>query len=69
MPLEVQATYENGVLKPDEPLPLGEHERVIIRVKRTASDIRRSAGLIPWKDDSEALEYLLGPENQSWEGP
>jgi predicted DNA-binding antitoxin AbrB/MazE fold protein len=69
MPLEVQATYENGVLKPDEPLPLGERERVQISVKRAVSDIRRSAGLIPWKGDSEALDYLLGPENQSWERP
>ncbi len=69
MSLEVQATYENGVLKLEKPLPLVEHERVTVTVKPVASPIRQSAGLIPWKGDSKALEYLLGPENQPWERP
>jgi predicted DNA-binding antitoxin AbrB/MazE fold protein len=64
MMLEAEATYENGVLKLDKPLPLDEHERVTVSVKPHAGQIRRSAGLIPWKGDAEALDYLLGPENQ-----
>lgn len=31
-PLLVDATYEGGVLKPDQPLPLSEHQRVRISV-------------------------------------
>jgi predicted DNA-binding antitoxin AbrB/MazE fold protein len=31
--LEIEATYEDGVLKPDEPLPLKDHERVIVTVR------------------------------------
>jgi hypothetical protein len=38
MSLTFQATYENGVLRPDQPLPLREHECVQVRF------IRRPAG-------------------------
>ncbi len=69
MSLEVEATYENGVLKLDKPLPLGENERVTVSVKALPIPIRQSAGLIPWKGDTKALEYLVGPENQPWERP
>ena len=33
MPLTVEAVYENGVLKPAEPLPLKEHEKVRVTVE------------------------------------
>jgi len=33
----VNATYQNGVLRPDEPLPLGEREKVRVTVERLAS--------------------------------
>jgi predicted DNA-binding antitoxin AbrB/MazE fold protein len=33
MAITVEAVYENGVLKPVEPLPLREHERVSITVE------------------------------------
>ncbi len=69
MPLEVQATYEDGVLKPDSPLPLDEHERVTVSVKPQTSRIRESAGLLKWTGDPKALEYLLGPENLPWANP
>ena len=65
--LEVQATYENGVLKLDKPLPLGEHARVCVSVTSVDSPIERSAWLIPWTGPFESLDYLLGPENQPWE--
>jgi predicted DNA-binding antitoxin AbrB/MazE fold protein len=69
MSLEAEATYENGVLKLDKPLPLGEHERVTVRITPQVGHIRLSAGLIPWKADVKALEYLLGPDNHPWERP
>ncbi len=28
MTITIEATYENGVLKPSQPLPLNEHEKV-----------------------------------------
>jgi predicted DNA-binding antitoxin AbrB/MazE fold protein len=36
MSLEIEAVYEDGVLKPDKPLPLKEHERVTVSVKPTS---------------------------------
>jgi predicted DNA-binding antitoxin AbrB/MazE fold protein len=33
MTITVEAVYEGGVLKPSEPLPLKEHERVTITVE------------------------------------
>src|SRR5271170_4545419 len=45
MTLTVEAIYENGVLKPAQPLPLQEHEKVRITVEAAVSHVRRSAGL------------------------
>ena len=33
MTLTVEAIYENGVLKPAQPLPLQEHEKVLVTVE------------------------------------
>ena len=38
MSMVVDATYENGVLKPDRPLPLAEHEKVQVTV-HTVSNV------------------------------
>ena len=70
MGLEIEATYENGVLKPDKPLPLDEHARVLVNIKSHTSNagqrgsIRKSAGLIAWQGNPDALAYLLGPDNE-----
>jgi predicted DNA-binding antitoxin AbrB/MazE fold protein len=33
MTIEIEATYENGVLKPDQPLPIKDQERVRVRIE------------------------------------
>jgi len=33
MSLTVEATYENGVLKPSQPLPLKDHEKVVVTIQ------------------------------------
>jgi predicted DNA-binding antitoxin AbrB/MazE fold protein len=38
MTLTVEAVYENGVLKPAQPLPLKEHEKVRITVAASSTD-------------------------------
>jgi predicted DNA-binding antitoxin AbrB/MazE fold protein len=42
MPLQVDAVYENGVLRPLQPLDLKEHEQVIVSVVKTDSAHGRS---------------------------
>ena len=37
MSMEISATYENGVLKLDNPIPLAEHQRVKVTVHEEIS--------------------------------
>jgi predicted DNA-binding antitoxin AbrB/MazE fold protein len=43
MELSIEATYEGGVLKPAEPLPLAEHEKVRVKVQPVAKTLERLA--------------------------
>jgi predicted DNA-binding antitoxin AbrB/MazE fold protein len=58
MSLEIEATYENGVLKPDKPLPLGEHQRVKVTVHQQTSHVQDHAGLIGWTGDPKVLRKI-----------
>lgn len=69
MNLEIEAVYENGVLKLDRPLPLQEQQRVKLTVQVPGGRARLSYGLIGWKGDPKELEYLLGPDNHPWNEP
>ncbi|MBM4073692.1 MAG: DUF104 domain-containing protein [Planctomycetes bacterium] len=63
MTLTVEAIYENGVLKPAQPLPLQEHAKVLITVKSAASRVRQTAGLIGWTGSQEDADFVaLSPE-------
>jgi predicted DNA-binding antitoxin AbrB/MazE fold protein len=42
MPLEVDAVYENGVLRPLQPLDLKEHEHVEVSVVKATAPTRSS---------------------------
>ena len=44
MTLTVEAIYENGVLKPAQPLPLKEHETVRITIEPQLGWTERTAG-------------------------
>ena len=67
MSITIEALYEDGVLKPVEPLPLKEHSKVRITIDDEscwrASRVRATAGLLEWKGDVETIERLaLDPE-------
>ena len=62
MAIVVEATYENGVLKPERPLPLGEHQKVRVIVESEASPIVEAYGVVGWKGDHATLErFALDP--------
>jgi predicted DNA-binding antitoxin AbrB/MazE fold protein len=42
MTKQVEAVYENGVLRPLEPLQLAEHERVTVRITTSVDQPERS---------------------------
>jgi predicted DNA-binding antitoxin AbrB/MazE fold protein len=58
MTITVEATYENGVLKPAEPLPLKEHEKVQVTVRSSVSRVRQTAGLIGWTGSQEDADFV-----------
>jgi predicted DNA-binding antitoxin AbrB/MazE fold protein len=63
MMITVEAVYENGVLKPSEPLPFKEHEKVRVTVKPAVSRVRQTAGLIGWTGSQEDADFVaLSPE-------
>jgi predicted DNA-binding antitoxin AbrB/MazE fold protein len=45
MPLQVDAVYENGVLRPLQPLDLKEHERVLVSVVKAEGSGRSSLAI------------------------
>lgn len=72
-PLVVEATYENGVLKPDQPLPLLERQRVKVSVELAVANpkdgdedlefVRETSGMFGWTGDAETVERVaLDPE-------
>ena len=68
--IEIDATYQNGVLKPDKPLPLPEQQRVRITVREKPSEARRGYGLVEWKGDLKDLDFLIhDAENDPLEKP
>lgn len=77
--LLIQAIYEDGVLKLEQPLPLAEHERVHVSIhpclQQPSAEIgddpvRASYGMLGWKGDAETVERLaLDPEFGVEESP
>ena len=63
MTLTVEAVYEDGVLKPAEPLPLQDHAKVRVTIHTEASPLTRAAGVMGWAGDAETFERIaLDPE-------
>ena len=63
MAIVVEATYEDGVLKPAQPLPLGEHEKVRVTIEPEVSPVERTYGLLRWTGDPETVRRVaLDPE-------
>ncbi len=58
MTLTVEAIYQNGVLKPLQPLPLKDQERVEITVRSGSNWVSETAGMIKWTGDDETLRRL-----------
>ncbi len=63
MTLTVEAIYENGVLKPAQPLPLKEHEKVRVTVEPALTWAERTAGMMGCTGSTaEAELFAMSPE-------
>ena len=70
MAIVAEATYENGVLRPAQPLPLGEHEKVRVTIEPEGSWVDRTYGLLRWTGDAETLRRIAqDPESGILESP
>jgi predicted DNA-binding antitoxin AbrB/MazE fold protein len=71
MTLTVEAVYENGVLKPTQPLPLREQQRVRLQVDTVEDAVQRvrvTAGLIPCTND-ELIEWAATDADLDFPSP
>ncbi len=59
MVISIEAVYENGVLKPLQPLPWKEGERVSVAVSSLDSPLLKAYGIMGWKGTSDELDHLL----------
>jgi predicted DNA-binding antitoxin AbrB/MazE fold protein len=62
MAITVDATYENGVLKPSRPLSLREHQQVQITIAETADWVSRTRGIIPCTDSALIQWAAMDPD-------
>ena len=70
MAIVVEATYENGVLKPAQPLPLAERQKVQITIGTDVSPILQAYGIMGWTGSAELADYFArDPELDTLEGP
>jgi predicted DNA-binding antitoxin AbrB/MazE fold protein len=58
MSLTVEAIYENGVLKPAQPLPLREHEKVQVTIHTPQNWVEATAGLLGFRGTAEEADYF-----------
>ncbi len=74
---QVEATYENGVLKPVSPLPIQDFTKVFVTVEApeqaqaVTSDeaeriVRRSQGILRWDGDVETLRRIAEDPEFDW---
>jgi len=67
MSVEVQAIYENGMLRPSQELPLQEGQLVNLTIRPAGSAVTRFCGSLRWTRDPEELRrYLDDPDESSW---
>lgn len=65
--MEIEATYEGGVLKPSQSLPLQEGQKVTVTIQPTGNAVKRFCGSIRWNREPEELRrFLDDPDENSW---
>jgi predicted DNA-binding antitoxin AbrB/MazE fold protein len=65
--VQIDAVYENGILRPAAPLSLPEGQRVTIQIVPRSSATEQMYGILPWNGDSEELHrFLNDTEEGQW---
>ncbi|MBY0522180.1 MAG: antitoxin family protein [Gemmataceae bacterium] len=64
MGLEIETVYENGMLKPSQPLPLENGQRVRLHVQKLGSAVERFYGSLRWTGDPEEFDRWLNDPDE-----
>ena len=59
MAITVEAVFENGLLKPLQPLPFADHTKLSITIHEVPSWTERTCGMIAWTGTAEELDALI----------
>ncbi len=63
MSLQIEAVYENGILKPAQDLPFAEGQRVVVTIQPIGGAAKRFCGSLRWTRGPEELDrYLNDPD-------
>jgi predicted DNA-binding antitoxin AbrB/MazE fold protein len=67
MTITIEAVYENGVLRPAQPLPFEEREHARVTIHRSDSLTDRTYGNVGWSGDADTFDRLLQEsETERW---
>jgi predicted DNA-binding antitoxin AbrB/MazE fold protein len=70
MGLEIEAVYDNGVLKLEREIPLENGQRVRLSIYPPGGRVPKSFGLMGWQGTSEEFQQIaLNPEFGVLESP
>jgi predicted DNA-binding antitoxin AbrB/MazE fold protein len=70
MPITLEAIYEDGVLRFNQPLPLNEHEKVRVTLEPVLTWAERTAGILNWSGSPEMFRQVAeGDEFSVQESP
>jgi predicted DNA-binding antitoxin AbrB/MazE fold protein len=63
MAITIEATYENGLLRPVSPLPLKEHEKVRLTIEPAEDWVQATAGMFGFHGSAAEAEFFaMDPE-------
>lgn len=63
MAIVVEAVYEDGVLKPAQPLPLKEHQKVQVTIEQPYKNLTDLYGIMGFQGTAEEADYFaMDPE-------
>ena len=70
MALQIEATYENGVLKLERNLPFKNGQKVRLTIEPPGGRVRKAYGLMGWKGDPAIIDQVaLDPDFGIQESP
>jgi predicted DNA-binding antitoxin AbrB/MazE fold protein len=69
MAITVEAIYENGVLKPIQPLPLKENEKVRLTIEPVTNWVQATYGICGWKGSPEEAERFASDADLDYPPP